>query len=210
MTIQKFGPYGTPVPHPSKLVVLRSDREIAQHFIAHEFATPCTVTKGSIAHSLGVKGGSIHRGDDPGQQLTLVNIDLLRIDYRTKTSGDSGLQLIVAGTLAVQRRSLFSACLLLSNSGLLHGRDILPRSHPNDGFVDVLEIDQRIKPRQRVLAWRRSKTGSHLPHPFLRVSRSSDFEWSGRPSRMIADGVTYTGVVWLKCTVLADAMRIHF
>jgi len=76
--------------------------------------------------------------------------------------------------------------------------------------MDVLEIDPKITLRQRALAWHRSATGSHIPHPQLRVSRSNHFQWSGRPSQMIADGFTYKGVVWFRCKVLADAMSIYF
>ena len=196
------------------LNVLRSDLEIAQHYVSGDIAAPCTLTNGSIAQSLGINSEiSI---DDPlhDQQMTLVKIDLLQIDYRTTASSNANSstssRVVVAGTLAIQHRTQLSTCLILSNSGILHGRDVLPRAHPNDGFVDVLEVDPKITVRQRVTAWRRSATGSHLPHPSIRVSRSIDFQWSGRPSYMIADGVTYKGVVWLQCTVLADAMSIYF
>jgi hypothetical protein len=146
--------------------------------------------------------------------MTLVDIDLLQIDFRATTpstaNSSTSSRIVVAGTIAIQNRTLLSTCLILSNSGLLRGRDVLPRAHPNDGFVDVLEVDPKISIRQRAIAWRRSATGSHLPHPSFRVSRSIDFQWSGSPAHMIADGVTYKGVVWLQCTVLADAMKLYF
>ena len=218
MTIRKFGSYGTPVSRPPMLNVLRSDLEIAQHYVSGDTAAACTLTNGSIAQSLGIS--SEINIDDPlhDQQMTLVNIDLLQIDYRTtalsnansSTSTSTSSRVVVAGTLALQHRTQLSTCLILSNSGILRGRDVLPRAHPNDGFVDVLEVDPKITVRQRVTAWRRSATGSHLPHPSIRVSRSIDFQWSGRPAQMIADGVTYKGVVWLQCAVLADAMSIYF
>lgn len=200
------------------LNVLRSDLEIAQHYVSGDTAAACTLTNGSIAQSLGIRSEiSI---DDPlhdplrDQQMTLVNIDLLQIDYRTTASSNANSstssRVVVAGTLALQHRTQLSTCLILSNSGILRGRDVLPRAHPNDGFVDVLEVDPKITVIQRATAWRRSATGSHLPHPSIRVSRSIDFQWSGRPAQMIADGVTYKGVVWLQCTVLADAMSIYF
>ena len=214
MTIRKFGSYGTSVSRPPILNVLRSDLEIAQHYVYGEIAAPCTLTNGSIAQSLGINSEiSI---DDPlhDQQMTLVKIDLLQIDYRTTASSNANSstssRVVVAGTLAIQHRTQLSTCLILSNSGILHGRDVLPRAHPNDGFVDVLEVDPKISTRQRAIAWHRSATGSHLPHPDIRVSRSIDFQWSGSPAQMIADGVTYKGVVWLQCTVLADAMSIYF
>jgi hypothetical protein len=213
MTISKHGLYGTPVSRPSPLHVLQSDLEIAQHYSSGDTATPCTVTQGSIAQALGISSGRI-QDPDPNQQMTLVDIDLLQIDYRTTTpstaNSSATSRIVVAGTIAIQHRILLSTCLILSNSGLLRSRDVLPRAHPNDGFVDVLEVDPKISIRQRAIAWRRSATGSHLPHPSFRVSRSIDFQWSGSPAHMIADGVTYKGVVWLQCTVLADAMKLYF
>ena len=217
MTISKHGLYGTPVSRPTTLHVLQSDLEIAQHYISGDTATTCTVTQGSIAQSLGISSGRI-QDPEPNQQMTLVNIDLLQIDYRTTTSLNANAnakssttsRIVVAGSIAIQHRTLLSTCLILSNSGLLRSRDVLPRAHPNDGFVDVLEVDPKISIRQRAIAWRRSAIGSHLPHPSFRVSRSIDFQWSGSPAHMIADGVTYKGVVWLQCTVLADAMKLYF
>ena len=219
MTISKHGLYGTPVSRPPTLHVLQSDLEIAQHYVSGDTATTCTVTQGSIAQSLGISSGRI-QDPEPNQQMTLVNIDLLQIVYRTTTllnanananaKSSTTSRIVVAGSIAIQHRTLLSTCLILSNSGLLRGRDVLPRAHPNDGFVDVLEVDPKISIRQRAIAWRRSAIGSHLPHPSFRVSRSIDFQWSGSPAHMIADGVSYKGVVWLQCTVLADAMKLYF
>lgn len=214
MTISKHGSYGTPVSRPPTLNVLQSDLEIAQHYVSGHTATPCTVTNGSIALSLGISSEMNFRDSESNQQMTLVDIDLLQIDFRTRppstANSSTSSRIVVAGTIAIQHRTPLSTCLILSNSGILRSRDVLPRAHPNDGFVDVLEVDPKISIRQRAIAWSRSATGSHLPHPNLRVSRSIDFQWSGSPARMIADGVTYKGVVWLRCTVLADAMKMYF
>ena len=214
MTISKHGSYGTPVSRPPALNVLQSDLEIAQHYVSGHTATPCTVTNGSIALSLGISSEMNFRDSVSNQQMTLVDIDLLQIDFRTRppstANSSTSSRIVVAGTIAIQHRTPLSTCLILSNSGILRSRDVLPRAHPNDGFVDVLEVDPKISIRQRAIAWSRSATGSHLPHPNFRVSRSIDFQWSGSPARMIADGVTYKGVVWLRCTVLADAMKMYF
>ena len=117
---------------------------------------------------------------------------------------------MVAGSIVLQHQTLIKTCLIISNSGIVRGRDVLPRAHPNDGYVDVLNIDEAITTRQRLSAWNRAKTGSHLPHPQLRAIRSTEFEWSGRASRMVADDVTFAGVVWLRCKVLADATSLYF
>ena len=210
MTIRKLGPYGVPVPRPTKLIVLHSDSEIAQQFKSGTLSEPCTVTKGSIAQSLGIDGQHSYKDSNSVLPMTLVQIDLLQIEYRTKFSKASVFRTYVAGSLSLQHHTPFSTFLILSNSGVLRGRDVLPRAHPNDGFADVLEIDASINMRQRALAWHRSKTGSHLPHPQCKASRSVEYQWSGRSSNMIADGVTHKGVVWLNCKVLPDAMSIYF
>jgi hypothetical protein len=216
MTIRKFGAYGTSTSRPSNLVVLQSDLDIAQRFTSLDRTTPCTVRNGSIAQALGItqtpgiNPDALNRGSQIDEQMTRVEIDLMQIEYSTDTTGYSKSSLIVAGTLAVQHRTAFSISLILSNSGIFRERDVLPRAHPNDGYLDVLEIGPKITLRQRSLAWRRSRTGSHLPHPHLQVSRSSEYQWSGRPSKIVADGVTYRGVVWFQCKVLADAMTLYF
>jgi hypothetical protein len=210
MTIQKNSAYGVPALRPSNLIILDNDRDIAVHFASDTKEEHFTVMKGSIAQSLGIGNGITQPIASSDQQMTLVRIDLLQIDYRTKTSVDAVTRLVVAGTLSIQHRTSLSTTLILSNSVILQKRDVLPRAHPNDGFVDVLEIDPKISTRQRIIAWHRSVTGSHLPHPSFRVGRSRDFEWSGRPSKMIADGVAVKGVVWLQCKVLPDAMSIYF
>jgi hypothetical protein len=209
MTIRKLVTYGTSAPRPSDLIVFGSDREIARHYESRDGSQPCTVTDGSIAQSLGIRRQNSHGNTHFDQQMTKVDIDLLQIEYRTERLTDPILRTVVAGSLSIQHRTALSTFLILSNSGIFRGRDMLPRAHPNDGFVDVLAIDIDVNIRQRALAWHRSKTGSHLPHPQLRVSRAVEHQWSGRPSNMIADGVLIRDVAWLKCTVLADALSIY-
>jgi len=55
-----------------------------------------------------------------------------------------------------------------------HGRDIAPRSHPNDGKVDVLRVAAQMSVRTRLAARSRSRTGTHLPHPQLTFAQSTD------------------------------------
>ena len=208
MTISRLSPYGNSVERPQHLGVLRNDREIASDFLKGDQRASNTVVQGSIAQALGItsKDSSI----DTRALVTHVLIDLLQVEFATTDSQDKPTSIVVAGSIVLQHRTLLKTHLIISNSGIVHGRDVLPRAHPNDGYVDVLEIDEAITTRQRLSAWRRATTGSHLPHPQLRASRSTEFEWSGRASRMVADDVTFAGVVWLRCKVLTDATSLYF
>ncbi len=208
MTIGRLSPYGTSVERPQHLGVLRSDREIANDFLKRDQRAFNTVIHGSIAKALGVTSNVSE--SNARALVTHVLIDLLQVEFGTTDAQDQPTSIVVAGSIVLQHRTLIETHHIISNSGIVRGRDVLPRAHPNDGYVDVLEIDESITTRQRLSAWRRAKTGSHLPHPQLRASRSTEFEWSGRASRMVADDVTFAGVVWLRCKVLTDATSLYF
>ncbi len=208
MTIGRLSPYGTSVERPQHLGVLRSDREIANDFLKRDQRAFNTVIHGSIAKALGVTSNVSE--SNARALVTHVLIDLLQVEFGTTDAQDQPTSIVVAGSIVLQHRTLLKTHHIISNSGIVRGRDVLPRAHPNDGYVDVLEIDESITTRQRLSAWRRAETGSHMPHPQLRASRSTEFEWSGRASRMVADDVTFAGVVWLRCKVLTDATSLYF
>ena len=208
MTIGRLSPYGISVVRPQHLGVLRSDREIANDFLKGDQRAFNTVIHGSIAKALGVTSNVSE--SNARALVTHVLIDLLQVEFGTTDAQDQPTSIVVAGSIVLQHRTLLKTHHIISNSGIVRGRDVLPRAHPNDGYVDVLEIDEAITTRQRLSAWHRAKTGSHLPHPQLRASRSTEFEWSGRASRMVADDVTFAGVVWLRCKVLTDATSLYF
>ncbi len=208
MTISRLSPYGTSVVRPQHLGVLSSDREIASDYLRSDQRAFNTVIQGSIAQALGI--ASNDSSTNTRAMVTHVLIDLLQVEFATTDTQNKPTSIVVAGSILLQHRTLLKTHLILSNSGIVRGRDVLPRAHPNDGYVDVLNIDEAITTRQRLFAWRRAQTGSHLPHPHLRASRSTEFEWSGQASRMVADDVTFAGVVWLRCKVLADATCLYF
>ncbi len=208
MTISRLSPYGTSVVRPQHLGVLSSDREIASDYLRSDQRAFNTVIQGSIAQALGI--ASNDSSTNTRAMVTHVLIDLLQVEFGTTDTQNKPTSIVVAGSILLQHRTLLKTHLILSNSGIVRGRDVLPRAHPNDGYVDVLNIDEAITTRQRLFAWRRAQTGSHLPHPHLRASRSTEFEWSGQASRMVADDVTFAGVVWLRCKVLADATSLYF
>lgn len=82
-----------------------------------------------------------------------------------------------------------------------------PRAHPNDGHLDVIE--GTVGPLQRREANRRAVSGSHLPHPRLRVSRVTSFEhrWP-RPVPVWLDGVRRGRFIAVAVEVVADAAAV--
>jgi diacylglycerol kinase family enzyme len=68
-------------------------------------------------------------------------------------------------------------------------RRLFPRSHPNDGRFEILEIAAEMSARQRFAALRRIRTDSHLPHPLLTTRNTNSFHavWPS-PMRIVVDG----------------------
>lgn len=63
-------------------------------------------------------------------------------------------------------------------SGHLGRFEPAPRAHPGDGLLDVIEVSESMNLRQRIMARRRSRTGSHLPHPDISTTRVRDLRRS--------------------------------
>jgi len=226
MTIRKNEDFGTSIRHPLNLIELQDDRAIAHRYMQNSDDVvedidevgnkpSFTVTHGSIAQALGIAHKRVKKTDSQTtvshqHDMTQVSIDLIKIEFRTSINQSVNHKEFAAGSVVFQRTSLSTAFLIISNSGIVNGRDVFPRAHPNDGFLDVLVIDSEISMRQRLIAWKKSKIGVHLPHPQLHVSRDTQYEWAGHPSRMVVDGATFHNVNWARLTVVKDAFAICF
>src|SRR5690606_7403291 len=66
--------------------------------------------------------------------------------------------------------------------------DVAPRSHPNDGLLDVFDSDLGFD--DRLKARRRLPTGTHVPHPGIRQRRVRSLELDfTRPTPVHLDGL---------------------
>ena len=71
--------------------------------------------------------------------------------------------------LVARRSWWFGRVVAVMNAQWIETWDIAPKSHPNDGLLDVFDgdpgFDDRLKMRRRLL------TGTHVPHPDIATSR---------------------------------------
>src|SRR4029077_4159676 len=87
---------------------------------------------------------------------TRVTLDLLRVTADGHSAWST--------SHVVARRSWWRGEVLLAMTAqYLDGRDVAPRSHPNDGKVDVLRVDRAMGIRAPRQAARRSLRGTPLP-----------------------------------------------
>ncbi|CAB5120950.1 unannotated protein [freshwater metagenome] len=200
MTIRRgsdWGRLGTP---PEDLPSARSDREIGEH-LGNGLNT-IRLCGGDMFATL---GGSTSESPTPSLELP---IDVMQISF--KHSRDSELKIRVASSHCVLRAInarggwFRGSSVAVMNAQYLGKWDVAPRGHPNDGRVEVLEVDARMSVRQRMIARLRMKTGTHLPHPDISVKSVSEFTWSGSALTMWIDGAKIGVVQFVEIQVMKD------
>ncbi len=118
------------------------------------------VAAGDLARTLGIKV--------PYDRTTpkhLVPIDAIQIELDDGSS-HTCLAHAVLGNLVAHQHSA-----ALMNAAFIGRRNIAPRAHPGDGKVDVVTLGLRLG--DRIKAWQRMVTGTHVPHPDIDVVRSA-------------------------------------
>lgn len=199
MPIRAGEDWGAPVSsNPPDAVVGTTDREIAEWL-----ASGRTVI---------VRGGMLHSslGAPAGEEVSRsLPVDLLEI--RCPVSGER-LGVAVSSIL-IRRRGRFGLfwgrIVLASNCGEFDGVSACPRAHLNDGRVDVIEVDRTMSLRQRRLAWRKAASGSHLPHPALKVWAGEIAEYVVQSNETVfadGDALSVEGAITIR--VLPDAGTI--
>ena len=201
MTIRRGEPWGEVAQPDPALRVAPTDRHAREWVVAQ-------LEKGVEPKPVGLGGGDLARtvgGGAPGRfngAVMTAPVDLLRVDAGGRTTW--------AVAHVVARRSWWRGEVLLAmNAQFLDGYDVAPRSHPNDGKVDVVRVAAAMPVRSRLQARTRARTGTHVPHPQLTVTQSTSYEATfARPLVLWVDGVRWGTADTLRITVEPDALTI--
>lgn len=167
MTIRKGAAWGEPAVLPAEAAVVDDDAGLrALVEAARRDGIPVPV--------VGLLGGDLCRTvGGPGDRRRLreggvrLPIDLGRVTI-------DGEVFWFCAHLVARRRGWWGRAAVVMNAQWLGPYDLGPRAHPNDGLLDLTE--GRLPVGDRAEARRRARTGSHLPHPALRVARAHHFE----------------------------------
>ena len=176
MTIRRGQEWGSRSELPRNIAVVGSDAEAAREIWS---GSPVALAGGDLARTVGVVGSPPETGSDALPFRTEAPIDLMRVTVNGRT--------IPAIAHVIIRRPWYRGGWLrdritvVMNSQFLGTLDLAPRGHPNDGRVEVTEVRSSMGVRQRLVARRRARTGSHLPHPDI-TTKSIDH------IRLIASG----------------------
>lgn len=159
---------------------------------------------GDLARELGVDDRKATH-DGPWLRLPLDMITVEAVDSRGRHHERVVTTWVTAGS---QIRGDF---LIASSTSFVGGRRIFSRAHPNDGRLDWLTIEPGMTLRQRLAFRRRTRTETHVPHPFVRVATGSTVSRTFvRPVRVwFESGESIRNVVELNATIRADATCTH-
>jgi hypothetical protein len=201
MTIRKGEPWGEPAVCPSNLRVVPTDRDLREWVIWHRSRcldiAPVGISGGDMARTAG--GGS---GTHPSSAM--VTLDAMRVTV------DDGEPTWGVAHLVARRSWLIGEVVFVMNAQFLGGYDLAPRSHPNDGKLDVLHVDAAMSRRGRLQARQRSRTGTHLPHPAMSMRSAAEFSFEfATPLVVWIDGVRVAVARRLMVAVEVDAMTAY-
>jgi hypothetical protein len=199
VTIRKGELWGEPGPLPRHGVIVRSDREAREIVTAarraHEPIPPLGLVGGDLCRTLGGTGDAARLRSEQAMQLP-VDLGAVLLDGR--------LHWFVAHLVA-RRSWWFGRVVVAMNAQYVGDWDVAPKSHPNDGRLDVLDGSPSLG--QRWQARSRLKTGTHVPHPAIEVRRVSALQLDfARPTPIELDGEPVGSATTLSVRVEPDAL----
>lgn len=173
MTIEKGVPWGSPGRLPADGAVVRSDAEARVVVEAARRA-------GRPVPPLGLLGGDLCRtlgGTGDAARLRSADAMTFSVDLGAALV-DGRLHWFVAHLVA--RRSWWRGrAVSVMNAQWLGRWDLGPRSHPDDGLLDISDADLSLS--QRLAARRRLPLGTHVPHPDIATRRTAAWQTDLRP-----------------------------
>ena len=165
MTVRRGETWGSAGCLPPGGVVVASDAEARRVVEAARRAgdpVPALgLLGGDLCRTLGGRGDR-DRLDGPGAAVLPVDLGSVLLD---------GRQHWFVAHLVVRRSWWRGRIVAAMNAEFLGGWDVAPRSHPNDGVLDMVDVAASMSLTDRLKARRRLPTGGHLPHPAIATSR---------------------------------------
>lgn len=201
MTVRRGEPWGAPGRLPDDGVVVHSDlaaRRVVTEARRMKAPPPALgLVAGDLARTCGATGdeGRLHTDDAHRLPVDLGEVLV-----------DGGLHFFVAHLVA--RRPWWRGRVVAAMNAQYLGRwDVAPRSHPDDGRLDLLEADLPLGDRWE--AHRRLPTGTHVPHPGIRERRVRATQLDlVAGTRVWLDGECVGPARALSIRVLPDALTV--
>ncbi len=208
MTIRKNEDWGSTVVRPENLLICETDAaasQLATDFYLQQKPMPAiAIFRSSLSRTLGKKGSNVN-----SQNMQATPFDLLEVTFVDASMIE---QKVLALGYGLLRKSWWRGDIVAAmNTSFIGDWDCAPRSHPNDGKFDLLAVSSEMKSTQRLIASRRLKFGTHLPHPQISVKQltSFDADCSVKPN-LYVDNRRFISVNQCKFRLLPDALTLYW
>lgn len=194
MTIQKGEEWGRQGTVPSSFIIAEDDSDAA----TQPPHTPFALCRGDMFTALGNPRLPVHHAE-----CMILPVDAMECTI-SFTNGETeevnAISHVAVGSWWRGR------LIVVSNSGFWCGLNISPRSHPNDGGFDTFTMSSDMPFQQRFLARRRSRTGTHLPHPNIKVVREKScvITRESPKERLSIDDVAVSNWQHISITIVPD------
>ena len=199
MTIEKGQAWGRQGAFPADGILVSSDREaraiVEQARRAGDPVPTLGLLGGDLCRTCGGTGDAARIEEGRGMLLP-VDLGAVLIDGK--------LHWFVAHLVA--RNGWWRGRVVAAmNAQFLGPWDVAPRSHPNDGRLDVFDGDLSLGDRAKARS--RLPLGTHVPHPGILESRVSALQLEfARPTQVWLDGVRVGAATKLSIRTEADAI----
>jgi hypothetical protein len=208
MTIRKNEDWGSTVVRPEDLVICETDAatsQLATDFYLQQKPMPAiAITRSSLSRTLGKEGSNVN-----SQNMQATPFDLIEVTFVDASMIE---QKVLALGYGLLRKSWWRGDIVAAmNTSFIGNWDCAPRSHPNDGKFDLLAVNGEMKSTQRLIASRRLKFGTHLPHPQISMKQltSFDADCSAKPN-LYVDNRRFMSVNQCKFRLLPDALTLYW
>jgi hypothetical protein len=208
MTIRKGEQWGELCSAPIGLLEFATERDLGEHVRGKGIIPEAVLKSGTLIQALGIAAPTTDR------ERIKVLIDLIKVAYTDLDGRDRDD--IAVGSVLIGRRSWLGDVYIVSNCGYLGTRELLSKAHPNDGVMDVLTVSSLMPFMQRLQAWRRIPTSSHLPHPDISTKQTVVFSWPmvgdesrSKGARLVIDGEALGLVKSVRMQVIPDAITLY-
>ncbi len=174
MVIKHSQDWGRESIAPSDLVFALTDSGLAA--CIGEGHQNVVVTGGDMWRTIGAEGRVVV----PDETAICLPIDVMKVEIQLE---DESILSKIAVSHVVLRRAnirggwLRGPVIVVANAQFLGEWDVAPRGHPNDGRVEITQVDRAMGVRQRMTARSRLRTGTHLPHPSIQTQSVKNFVW---------------------------------
>ena len=208
MTIRKNENWGVTVARPENLVICETDEAASQlatnYFLQQKPIPAIAIKRSNLSRALGTMGADID-----SQNMQATPFDLIEVTFVDASKTE---QKVLALGYGLLRKSWWRGEIVAAmNTSFIGDWDCAPRSHPNDGKFDLLTVNSEMKPAQRLIASRRLRLGTHLPHPQISVKQLTSFvaDCSAEPN-LYCDNRKFACVTYCKFRLLPDALTLYW